>query len=125
MTSDETRDFALCLMHEVWEPFDDQAVPRFYHEDVAGHHRAQKICLDDIAARLRWDRLNFKDPVYDIRDIIADEDKFAIRFIYACTLVQTGAKFVTEVTYFYRIRDGKISEFWLLSDADFDYKQRP
>ena len=61
-------------MHEVWEPFDDQAVPRFYHDDVAGHHRAQKICLDDIAARLRWDRLNFKDPVYDIRDIIADED---------------------------------------------------
>ena len=112
-------------MHDVWESFTDQAVPRFYHEDVVGHHRKQTLNFDDIVARLQWDVLNFRDTIYDIREIVADEDKFAIRFIYTCILIKDGAQFVTEVTYFYRLRDGKISEFWLLSDTDFDYKQRP
>ena len=34
----------------------------------------------------------------------------------------TGQRFTTEVNYFYRLRDDRISAFWLLSDADFDYK---
>ena len=125
MTSAETRGFAVRLMHDVWEPFDHQAVPRFYHGDMVGHHRKQTLNFDDVVARLQWDMLNFRDPVYDIREIVADEDKFAIRFIYTCTLIKDGAQFVAEVTYFYRLRDGKVSEFWLLSDSDFDYKQRP
>jgi hypothetical protein len=28
-------------MCEVWEAFDAEAVQRFYHRDVVGHHRAQ------------------------------------------------------------------------------------
>lgn len=36
-----------------------------------------------------------------------------------------GATFVTEVIYFYALREGKIAEFWLLSDQPFEYKQDP
>lgn len=125
MTPAETRAFAIRLMREVWEPFDHTAVPRFYHADMVGHHRRQVLDRDDVAARLQWDVPNFRDPAYDIRDIVADEDKFAIRFVFTCTLAATGAAFSTEVVYFYRLRDGKVAEFWLLSDGDFDYKQRP
>jgi len=125
MTPAETRDFALRLMREVWETFDHTALSRFYHADMVGHHRAQTLDLADVSNRLQWDVLNFGDPVYDIRDIVADEDKFAIRFIYTCTMLKTGDKFVTEVNYFYHLRDGRVEEFWLLGDGDFDYKMRP
>lgn len=125
MTPTETRDFAVRLMREVWETFDHTALPRFYHADMVGHHRSQTLALEDVSNRLQWDVLNFGDPAYDIRDIVADVDKFAIRFIFTCRLIQTGGTLVTEVTYFYHLRDGKVSAFWLLSDGDFDYKQRP
>ncbi len=42
-------------MNEVWIPFDYQAVSKFYHSDVTGHHRGQTIALNDIVNRLRWD----------------------------------------------------------------------
>jgi hypothetical protein len=58
--------------------------------------------------RLDWDRQSFSNPVYDIRDIIAGDEV---------------AK--AEAAYFYHLKDGKISEFWLLADIDFDYKQKP
>ena len=118
------RDFAGRLMDEVWRPFDHAAVPRFYHADAVGHHRAQVLTVEDVVERLKWDRLNFKDPRYDISDTVvdADTDRFAIRFLYSCTLVATGERFTSEVNYFYRLQGGRISEFWLLSDKDFDYR---
>lgn len=124
-SAEQTRDFALRLMREVWEPFDHTALPRFYHPDMVGHHRKQTLTLDDVSARLQWDVLNFGAASYDLRNLVADEDAFAIRFVFTCTMIKTGETFVTEVTYFYRLRDGKVAEFWLLSDADFDYKQHP
>lgn len=125
MSPTEVRDFARRLMTEVWEPFDHTALPRFYHPDTVGHHRQQTLSLDDISNRLQWDVQNFGTSSYDIRDIVADDDKFSIRFIFSCTLIGAGTPFRTEVIYFYHLRDGKVSEFWLLSDADFDYKQHP
>ena len=125
MTPDETRAFALRLMQEVWEPFGHEAVERFYHPDAVGHHRGQTISRRDIVQRLRWDLENFSNPRYDIRQLVAEADAFAIRFLFTCVLTRTGETFVTEVIYFYKLRDGKVAEFWLLSDANFDYKQSP
>jgi predicted ester cyclase len=125
LSAAETRAFAERLMKEVWETFDHTALPRFYHADMVGHHRAQTLTLEDVSARLQWDVLNFGEPVYDIQNLVAGEDEFAIRFMYTCTMIKTGEKFRTEVIYFYRLVGGKVAEFWLLSDAPFDYKQRP
>ncbi len=95
---------------------------RFYNRDVRGHNRSQELVYDDVVNRLRSDTGRFANPVYDITDIIASEDKFAIRFIYTATVVATGEPVETEVNYFYHLRNGKISEFWVLADIDFDYK---
>jgi predicted ester cyclase len=122
VNSRETREFAKRLMREVWEPFDFTAVERFYNRDVRGHNRSQELVYDDVVNSLRSDTERFANPVYDIRDIVASEDKFAIRFIYTATVVAAGEPVETEVNYFYHLKDGKFSEFWVLADIDFDYK---
>jgi hypothetical protein len=53
---------------------------------------------------------------------VADDDKWAIRFVYTATAMTIEQIITTEVIYFYHLKDGKIAEFWLLSDTDFDYK---
>lgn len=116
--------FAEHLMREVWEPFDSEQLSTFYCEDVIGHHRSQTLSYSDVANRLDWDRNHSADPVFDIKDIVADEDKFSIRFIYTATEIATGRKFEVEVIYFYHLQDGRITEFWLLAGVDFDYKQK-
>lgn len=123
--SDATEDFARRLMAEVWLPFDANKVAAFYHRDMIGYHGAQLLAYQDVVNRLAWDALRFENPVYDVRDIIAATDKFAIRFLFGCKLVKTGQDFTTEVTYFYHLRDGKVSAFWLLSSGQFDYKEKP
>jgi predicted ester cyclase len=121
MDSQETLAFAQRLMREVWEPFDAEAVPRFYHREVVGHHRKQRLNYDDVVHRLVADRPRYTNPAYDVTDIVPAEDKFAIRFLFTATEA-SGQQVAAEAIYFYHLRDGKISEFWLLADVDFDYR---
>jgi predicted ester cyclase len=121
MDSQETLVFAQRLMREVWEPLDAGAVPRFYHHDVIGHNRQQLPTFDDVVHRIVTDHSRYPNPVFDIQDIVAAQDKWAIRFIFTST-GSTGQGSTTEVIYFYHLRDGKISEFWVLADVAFDYK---
>lgn len=127
MGKEETRAFAQKLMEEVWEPFDSSAMPRFYHRDVIGYHRradgsTQELGYADIANRLDWDRQTSANAVYNIRDIVAEEDRFAIRFVYKADFVLTQGKIDVDNMYFYHLRDGKVAEWWLLASADFDYR---
>ncbi len=121
MDSRETLAFAERLMREVWERFDAGAVPRFYHRDVIGHHRKQRLTYDDVVHRLVTDRPRYADPRFDIKDIVAAEDKWAIRFLFTATGA-SGQAISVECNYFYHLKDGKISEFWHLADIDFDYR---
>jgi predicted ester cyclase len=121
MDSQETLVFAQRLMREVWEPLDARAVPRFYHHDVIGHNRQQLLTFDDVVHRIVTDHSRYPNPVFDIQDIVAAQDKWAIRFIFTST-GSTRQGSTTEVIYFYHLRDGKISEFWVLADVAFDYK---
>jgi predicted ester cyclase len=121
MNSRETLAFAKRLMREVWEPFDAEAVPRFYHRDVTGHHRKQRLTYDDVVHRLVTDGPRYANPRFDIKDIVAEEDKWAIRFMFTATGA-SGEAMTVEVNYFYHLKEGKISEFWLLADFDFDYR---
>jgi predicted ester cyclase len=125
--SDETRDFANRLMQRVWMRLDSTEVPDFYHRDVIGHHDSPKgsdeLGYADVVHRLDWDRGNFTEPDYRIADLIAGDDRFAIRFYYSATLIATGERYSSEAAYFYHLRDGKIAEFWLLANVDFDYKE--
>jgi hypothetical protein len=121
MNSRETLAFAERLMNEVWLPLDPGPVPQFYQRDVVGYNRTQQLNYDDVVHRLVTDRPRYADPHYDIQDIIAAEDKFAIRFAFTAKLA-SGAPVSAEANYFYHLRDGKISAFWLLADVVFDYR---
>jgi predicted ester cyclase len=121
MDSAETLDFAQRLMNEIWLPLDPGPVPRFYNRDVVGWNRKQRLDYDDVVHRLVTDRPRFRDPKYDIQDIIAAADRFAVRFFFTATLPD-GQPVSAEANYFYHLRDGKISAFWLLADLDFDYR---
>lgn len=127
MDSDQTRTFATRLMERVWLPLDSREVPDFYHRDVVGHHDSPRGSVElsyaDVVHRLDWDRENFADPQYRIADLISGEDQFALRFFYSATLIASGAEHSSEAAYFYHLRDGKIAEFWLLANVDFDYKE--
>ena len=67
------------------------------------------------------DRPRYPNPRFDIKDIIAAEDKWAIRFLFTATGA-SGQAISVECNYFYHLKDGKISEFWHLADIDFDYR---
>lgn len=82
----------------------------------------QQLYYEDIANRLDWDKQTSANAVYDVQDIIAEEDRFAIRFFYTADFIPTGGKVNVEVMYFYHLAGGKVNEWWLESSADFDYK---
>jgi predicted ester cyclase len=123
MNPTEVHAFATRLMQEVWEPFEADKLSEFYHPDVVGHHRLQTFGYKDLENRLAWDRKNRANQAFNITNIIAEEDKFAIRFIFTAIDNAQKQEPPIEVIYFYHLRDGKISEFWLLASVDFDYKQ--
>ena len=129
MDSRETQAFAERLMREVWEPFAAEAVPRFYHRDMIGHHRKQQLTYDDVVHRLVTDHPRYPNPKFDIKDIVAAEDKFAIRFLFSASAASgftasgaSGQAVSVECNYFYHLKAGNISEFWHLADVDFDYR---
>jgi hypothetical protein len=128
MDPKETRAFAQRLMKEVWEPFNSSAVSRFYHRDVVGHHRCpnetQELSYGDVVNRLAWDKETNANAAFDYRDIIAEEDRFALRFLYLADFVPTGGKIDVEMMYFYRLREAKVAEFWLQASVDLDYKAK-
>ena len=123
MTPAEIHEFAHRLMREVWEPFDDSRLAEFYHRDVLGHHRSQTLTYSDILNRLAWDRRTRRNPQYEIKELIAEGDRFAIRFSFTTLESPTPENSEFDVVYFYRLRDRKIAEFWLLASADFDYRE--
>ena len=67
------------------------------------------------------DKPRYANPTYDVRDIVAEADKFAIRFRFGAT-GPTGQSILVEVNYFYHLKDDKVCEFWLLADIEFDYR---
>ena len=111
MDSQETLAFAQRLMREVWEPLDAQAVPRFYHHDVIGHNRQQLLTYDDVVHRIVTDHPRYPTR-FEIQDIVAAEDKRAIRVIFTST-GSTDQGVTTEVIYFYHFHPQDLP-FWVL-----------
>jgi predicted ester cyclase len=125
MTPAEVHAFAHRLMDEVWRPFDASRLEDFYHRDVVGHHRSQVLEFSDIENRLAWDRRHWARPDYRMADLIAEGDRFSLRFVFQADESAGQKRPEIEVIYFYHLREGKIAEFWLLASVDFDYRERP
>jgi hypothetical protein len=78
-------------------------------------HETQELGYDDVVNRLAWDKETNANAAFDYRDIIAEDDRFALRFLYVADFVPTGAKIDVEMMYFYHLRGAKVAEFWLIS----------
>src|SRR5213080_4125047 len=103
MTPKEVHAFATRLMHEVWEPFKAEKLHELYHADVTGHHRQQTLRYTDLENRLAWDRENRTNQIFNITDIIAEENKFAIRFVFTAAEKTQNQETPIEVIYFYHL----------------------
>ena len=129
MAGEETPAFAYELMKEVGEPFDSSAITRLHHREVAGRHRRSDVStqdpsFDDTAGSLDCDKQSNVDAIYDVRDIIAEENGFATRFVCTADSAPTAGKTDVGVMYFYRLGDSKVTGWRLLANTDFDYKAR-
>jgi hypothetical protein len=95
----------------------------FFHPDVVGWHRRadsfwQQLGYDDVVNRLAWDKETNANPVFDIREIIVEEDRFALRFLYVADFIPTGGKIDVEMMYFYQLRGDKVAD-WVISQRRF------
>jgi steroid delta-isomerase-like uncharacterized protein len=65
----------------------------------------------------------FPDNIHSIKDMIAESDKVAVRFIQNAThkgeyegIAPTGKEIEWEAMFFFKVADGKIMEGWILED---------
>jgi hypothetical protein len=96
---------------------------------VAGRHRRSDVStqdpsFDDTAGSLDCDKQSNVHAIYDVRDIIAEENGFATRFVCTADSAPTAGKTDVGVMYFYRLGDSKVTGWRLLANTDFDYKAR-
>jgi predicted ester cyclase len=122
MTISEARVFIEELFRDVWRPFNDECLEKYYWPDVQGHHGAVALTLADMRNRLAYDRRHFRDAMFDVLDLVASDNTIALRFHFTAILVDTGERISTDVAYFYHLIDNKIAEWWVLADVPFDYK---
>ena len=108
------------------EPFNSAAMPSFYQPDVVGHHRradgsTQDLSYADVANRSGTGTPR-PAPTPSTRFRTSSPRTPSSRSASATQRTSCNvAKTDVEVMYFYHLTDGKIAEFWVLSNADFDY----
>lgn len=116
MSPDATAEFARELMLQIWIPLRGDHLEDYYHADVIGHDGQSTLKLEDIRRQLASDRSVIASPLYDIQDLIAEDDAFSIRVNYSATHRETGESIRASIAHFYRLRAGKICEFWRFSN---------
>ena len=91
--------------------FNHPAVPEHQH-GIAGFKHV-----------IKWVRTFSSDVHYDIDDIIAEEDKVAVRMTHSGThtgsvmgIPPTGKRFSIDYVHWFRLTDGKVAELWAVRD---------
>lgn len=104
---------------------DTDAVSVFLAEDVVDHHL---VFGDETGPEwttaLGWRVLASSDVTVDLTDVVATEDRVAVRGTVSGThreslmdLAPTGEPFRIAYVWFCRIGDGRITELWSLPDG--------
>lgn len=104
---------------------DTDAVEAFITDDLVDHH----LVFGDTSERepvtmAGWRALAAADIDVTVEDVVATEDKVAVRATVTGTyreslvdLASTGASFEIAYVWFCRIEDGQITEIWSLPDG--------
>lgn len=127
MSPDEAKRLVRRCMEDGFNKNDMSVIDEIFHDDYVRHaHPGQKSVSSlaehkaDLAARHR----SFAEARFTIQDIVADGDKVAVRFLFTgrhvgefMGVAATGRRVERATAAFFRLRDGKIAEGHIVSDA--------
>ncbi len=99
------------------EVLDEVMAPDYLnHAAVAEHQRG----IEGAKHIVSWLRAAFRDPHYDIEDILAEGDRVAVRVVFSGIHegefigVPPSGRCISEQAHWLRVdEDGKIAEHWL------------
>jgi DNA-binding CsgD family transcriptional regulator len=125
MDKQQAQDFVQDLLDHIVTLADVDSLTNYYHEDVIGHYGDIDFTFSDIENRINYLQTVFKDRAHIIHEVIKADDKIIFRDRQIVTHRKTNALWPYEVTGIYNIRNGKVSELWLMMDKDVDYQESP
>ena len=127
MNSDDARRLVRHCMEDGFNEKNMAVIDEVFHVDYVRHaHPGQKSVssLAEHKADLLARHKSFENARFTIQDIVADGDMVAVRFLFSGThagefmgVPATGRKVERATAAFFRVRDGKIAEGYIVSDA--------
>lgn len=113
------------LLNHLVVKADIESLDRFYSNDVIGHYRDIDFNFDDIKNRASFLKTVCKARNHILHEVIKADEKIIFRDRQVMTHRLTNAVISSEVTGVYTIKNGKVSELWLMTDKIFDYQESP
>jgi len=112
------------LFSELWSQPDPAKVAEFYHHDLTGYFGDEVITFTDIQHRALFSQQTFSSVQTEILDVVAEGDQIAARFKQTATRKDGAKPLIHHPIGIYRLRDGKVSHVWFLTDKPFNYKEK-
>lgn len=102
------------------EVLDEVMAPDYFnHAAVAEHQRG----IEGVKHIVSWLKAAFRDPRYNIEDIISEGDRVAVRVVFSGThegefmgVPPSGRRVSVEQAHWLRVEDGKVAEHWAVRD---------
>lgn len=115
MSTDANKAIARRYFEDIWNKRNPDAVGEIFAATFAGHAPDGTLQgAEALKKRVKTGLSEYLDIHFTIEDVIAEEDKVGIRWVYHAT---AKSKPVTLTgMHFFRIAGGKIVEFWLNTD---------
>ena len=117
------------FLAEVWNAGNIEAAERFIAQKYTLHHdpgdpwNGKELDLAGYKERVRISRAPFPDQAFDVQDILADESKVMVTWLWAGTHIgdfpgfpATGSKITMSGATVYYIADGRLTGHWQITD---------
>ena len=120
MSTDQNKQIARRFIDEIFVKGDKDTVDELLADDFVGHTwPSTGKPKDDLKAAIDRTSKGLADPVFTIEDLIAEDDRVAVRLTTSATqtgefmgMPPTGKTYEIEEIHVFRLRDGKVSEHW-------------
>jgi len=115
-TQFSSADLVIEFLNTVWNDGDVQAAPNYVADSYTIHHdpgdpwEGRQLTLADFQNRVRTYREQFPDQRFSVQEILADEDKVMMAWLWNAT--HAGEPLATSGATVYYLEDGKISGHW-------------
>jgi DNA-binding CsgD family transcriptional regulator len=116
MTNIEAKTFVKKLFEVIWKQGDASKFSDFYHDDVVGHYQDESFGFTEIKARLQALHRLSEGRNFIFKDIIAIDELITFYMTQAWLIKDTTKMSISDVVGVYRMKAGKISEVWLMTE---------